>query len=77
MTVNDLIAKLPPTGLAMLAMALDEAADTATDDDLVKFAQIKTATKKAGSDLWGHNDYSELCWMLEEVATVLKWEILR
>ena len=76
MTVNDLIAKLPPRGLPMLAMALDEPADTASDDDLIQFAQIKTATKKAGSDLWGHNDYSELCWMLEEVATVLKWEIL-
>ncbi len=66
MTLNDLIAALPPTGLALLEMALEEAAEctTAGDEDrLMTLYRAKTKTVNAGVALWGQ-DYHELVWAI-------------
>ena len=64
MTLNDLIKLLPPTGLALLELVLEEAAETDPgEDELMELYRAKTATVNAGVSLWGL-DYHDLVWAI-------------
>jgi hypothetical protein len=62
MTLDQLITILPPTGLALLELVLEEAAETDPgEDQLIDLYRAKTKAVQAGVALWGQ-DYHELVW---------------
>lgn len=64
MTITDLIKLLPPTGLALLELVLEEAAETDPgDDELLYLYRAKTATVNAGVSLCGL-EYHDLVWAI-------------
>jgi hypothetical protein len=62
MTLDQLITLLPPTGLALLELVLEEAAETDPgEDEIVALYRAKTKSVQSGVSLWGQ-DYHELVW---------------
>lgn len=64
MTISDLIKLLPPAGLALLELALEEAAETDPGEDvLMDLYRAKTQTVNAGVLLWSQ-EYHDLVWAI-------------